>query len=431
MNLACRVTFAGLTLLGGCATPPAVDADIAAAARGLNSPDRPVLLARQTERIAGRGFTTGNRVELLRDGPATYAAMAKAIASAKQRIDMESYTFDSEEGGRFAALLMAKSTAGVEVHLVFDAYGSRDTPDRLFNTLRAAGVSVLEYNPIRPNDRVPLTINQRDHRKLLVVDGRVAITGGVNISKVYLNPNVASGPETLKNSDADDLPWRDTDMRIEGSVVAQFEQLFNDTWQEQHGPALPPPPISRSTGGHARILALDGAPDDKRPAIYRTLIVALKLARHSAHLTTGYFAPPPDLRHALREAARRGVDVQLVVPAKSDSDLALAAGRAAFGDLLEDGVVIHERQGVVLHAKTTVIDGVYSIIGSSNLDWRSVVYNNEIDAVVIDVEFGRQMEAMFAEDVAASLRIDLAAWQARPFSERLTEWRARLIEPLL
>ena len=425
-------TLFTLLLLAGCATTPSVDADIAQAASSLGRPDSPDLLARQTERIASRGFIAGNRVELLRDGPATYAAMEAAIRSATRRIDMESYTFDTEQGARFFDLLMAKKAEGLDVNVVFDAAGSSGTDRALFDRLRQVGVHVLEYNPIRLTDRVPLTVNRRDHRKLLVTDARVAITGGVNISKVYLNEPGSAATADFKSADVADLPWRDTDVRIEGPAVAQFQKLFEETWNSQHGFALPePPPTPGWIRGQARVLALDGAPDEDRPAIYRTLIVAISLAQRSIHLTTGYFAPPPDLRHALREAARRGVDVQLVVPAKSDSDLALAAGRAAYGDLLEDGVGIHERQGVVLHAKTTVVDGIYSIVGSSNLDWRSIVYNNEIDAVVIDAEFGRAMEAMFSQDLAASQQVDLAAWHRRSLQERLLEWRARLIEPLL
>ncbi len=425
-------TLATLLLMSGCASPPSVDANIAQAASSPGRPEGPELLARQTERIAGRVFIAGNRVDLLRDGRATYAAMEAAIRSATRQIDMESYTFDTEQGTRFADLLLRKRAEGLEIHLIFDAVGSSGTDRKLFDRLRAAGVRVLEYNPMRLTDRVPLTVNHRDHRKLLVVDGQVAITGGVNISKVYLNPADAPAAADFKVADVMDLPWRDTDVRIEGPAVAQFQALFGSTWEDQHAYALPaPPPTPGWIRGEARVLALDGAPDQDRPAIYRTLIVAITLAQRSVHLTTGYFSPPPDLRHALRDAASRGIDVQLVVPAKSDSDLAMASGRAAYGDLLEDGVGIHERQGVVLHAKTAVIDGLYSIVGSSNLDWRSIVYNNEIDAVVIDAAFGREMEAMFADDVAASERIELAAWRARSWHERLLEWRARLIEPLL
>ena len=414
--------------LSGCVTVPPMDADIARAVGKADAQGRLSLLQEQDERISHRPFTAGNRVELLQNGPATYAAMERAIAAATRRIDMESYGFDSQEGARFASLLLGKCAEGVEVNLVYDAWGSIGTPAALFAQLRAGGVHVLEYNPLGLNARVPVDLNRRDHRKLLVVDAAVAITGGVNISRVYDRGPPRSG--IVGTSDT--LPWRDTDIRITGPAVAQFERLFMQTWHAQRGPPIPSPP--RSPGwirGPARVQAVDGTPDKDQPAIYRTLVVAIALAHRSVHLTTGFFAPTPELRHTLEDAARRGVDVRIIVPAHSTSSMAIAAGRAAYGDLLEAGVHILERHGVVLHAKTAVIDGDYAIVGSSNLDWRSVVYNNEIDAVVIDRDFGDQMEALFRDDAAHSRAITMQAWEARPLGERIQEWTARLIEPLL
>ena len=418
----------GLLVLAGCAASvPSVDADIAAAARGADDSRVTDLLRQQGERIAGRPFLPGNRVDLLVDGPATYAAMRQAIEGARLRVDMESYEFDTAEGTRFADLLLAKRAEGLLVNLVYDSWGSKEAPAALFDRLRAGGVNVLEYNPLRLNRRVPVDINRRDHRKLLVVDGALAITGGVNITSVYDNR-----PAPPRTTDPEKLPWHDTDVRIEGPVVAQFEQMFMETWNEQHGRPLPqPPPTPGLIRGSAVVQAIDGAPSDGQPLIYRTLIVDISLARHSVHLTTGFFAPTPDLGRALEDAARRGVDVQVIVPAHSDSSLAVEAGRGSYSDLLDAGVGIHERQGAVLHAKTAVIDAVYSIVGSSNLDWRSVLWNNEIDAVIIDRAFAAKMEALFAADVGRSRRIDRAAWSRRPVGERLNEWSARLLEPLL
>ena len=425
------VSCAGLLLalgLGGCVSPPPVDADIAAAMRHADAQNRIGLLREQDERISDRPFIAGNRVELLRNGPATFAAMEQAIESATRRIDMESYTFDKQAGTQFADLLLAKRAQGVKVHLIYDAWGSMSTPPALFAKLRAGGVRVVEFNPLRPNSRVGVDLNRRDHRKLLVVDDAVAITGGVNISRVYEKGPLPPGTPATAST----LPWRDTDIRISGPVVAQFERLFLQTWHEQHGPPIsPPPPTPGFIRGHAQVLAVDGLPSKNVPAIYRTLLVAIALAQRSVHLTTGFFVPTPELRHTLERAARRGVDVRIIVPAHSDSSMAIAAGRAAYGDLLEAGVHILERHGVVLHAKTAVIDGDYSIVGSSNLDWRSVVFNNEIDAVVIDQDFGKQMEALFRADAARSREIHRRAWEARPLGERIQEWTARLIEPLL
>ncbi len=420
--------LAGLLPLVGCATAPTLgaDPDLLAAVAGADPARSLDLMRQQEERIAHKPFLPGNRVELLVNGSASFAALAGLINGATTRIDMESYEFDQQAGNQFADLLLAARARGVEVNLIYDAWGALDTPSALFDRLRQGGVRVLEYNPLRPNDRVPIRPNHRDHRKLLCVDGRVAITGGVNISRVYENQpgHYAEDPS--------DQAWRDTDVRIEGPVVAQFEHYFMETWRDQKGPPLaPPPPTPDAARGPSLVQAIDGAPTDGHPLIYRTLVSAIALSRHSVHLTTGYFAPTPDLAHALQDAARRGVDVQIVVPGRSDSGAAVEAGRADYGAMMRAGVKIHERQGRILHAKTAVIDGAWSAVGSSNLDWRSVVWNNEIDAIILDPLFGAKMEALFAADVAASRTIDRAAWARRGLGERIEEWGAGLVESWL
>ena len=419
-------------VLAGCATPPAVDRDIARAmADAKTLPSGVDGMRIEGEKLARAPFLTGNAVTLLKNGTPTYEAMRVAIGGAKTRIDMESYEFDGAEGGKFADLLLSKRAEGVEVALIYDSWGSMDTSRALFDRLRDGGVHVVEYHPLAPTPSLPFDVNQRDHRKLLVVDGTIAITGGVNVSDVYENHRRAPDAE----ADPDTVSWRDTDVRIEGPVVGQFEAMFFKTWQAEKGDplAVPPPPPAAVPGPHdgALVQAIDGAPDDDHPLIYRTLMVAFALARSSVHLTTGFFVPPPDMETALEDAARRGVEVEIVVPALTDSDESLAAGRAKYADLMTAGVRIFERQRATLHAKTAVIDGTWSTVGSSNLDWRSVVFNNEIDAVIIDPGFGAAMEAMFADDLARSVRIDPAAWDRRPLGERLRELKATLMERLL
>ena len=414
--------------LAGCvsAPTPGVSPDLLAAKADADPHRSLSLMRQQGERFAQIPFVDGNRVELLVDGTASFAALAEAIRSAKTRIDMESYEFDEAAGGEFSDLLLAARGRGVEVNLVYDAWGAADTPAALFDRLRHGGVQVLEFNPMRPNGRVPVELNKRDHRKLLCVDGKLTITGGVNISQVYENAPRAPGTDPERQA------WRDTDVRIEGPVVAQFERYFMETWRQQRGPALAdPPPTPAAPVGSVTAQAIDGAPDSDQPLIYRTLLAAIELAQRSVHLTTGFFVPTPDLSRALVAAARRGVDVQLVVPHESTSSAAVAAGRARYGDLLEAGVGIHERQQKILHAKTAVIDGQWSAVGSSNLDWRSAVWNNEIDAIILGPEFGAKMEAMFASDVAASRVISLQAWRQRGVGERLREFRAKIVETLL
>jgi len=213
--------------------------------------------------------------------------------------------------------------------------------------------------------------------------------------------------------------------------VAQFEHYFMETWRGQKGPTLAEPPPPRLVRGSLMVQAIDGAPDNGQPLIYRTLLASIALAQKSVHLTTGFFVPTPDTMHALEAAAQRGVDVQVIVPGRSTSDAAVAARRSKYGDLLEAGVKLHEYQGRVLHAKTAVIDGAWSAVGSSNLDWRSTVWNNEIDAIILGLDFGGQMEAAFQSDVAASKTIELAAWRRRGLGERVRELRAKLAERLL
>lgn len=415
-------------MLLGCAAqpPPGVAPDLLAARAGADPARSLDLMRQQGERFTRQPFLPGNRVTLLVNGEESFAALAEAIRSATTRIDMESYEFDDEAGALFGDMLLAARGRGVQVNLIYDAWGAAGTSRALFDRLRQGGVQVLEYNPLRPNERVPVAVNARDHRKLLCVDGRVAVTGGVNISRVYFNR--PGGPA----ADPDEAAWRDTDVRIEGPVVAQFGRYFMETWRQQKGPALAePPPAPRPLPGGVMVQAIDGAPDNGQPLIYRTLLAVIALSQRSVHLTTGYFAPTPDLLHGIAAAARRGVDVQLIVPANSDSDDAVAAGRAHYGDLLEVGVKIHEFHGRILHAKTAVVDGAWSAVGSSNLDWRSTVWNNEIDAIVLDPGFGGQMEAVFRDDVAASHTITLEEWRRRGLVQRLRELRAAVIERLL
>ncbi len=418
-----------LLALAGCASLPAVDADIAAAARTNNDPSGTLdLMRRQEERVTHIPFVAGNAVTLLTDGQQTYAALAAAIDGARRRIDMESYEFDPVEGARFGDLLLAKRAQGVEVNLIFDSFGSLDTPASLIARLRQGGVLVLEYHPVGFFTGLPLDLNRRDHRKLLVVDDAIAITGGVNINQVY---DIRRQTRRGQPVDPAKLAWRDTDVRIEGPVVEQFERIFEQTWKGQHGPPLPPPPPPATRRGDALVQAIDGTPSRHRTLIYRTLLVTISLARTSIHLTTGFFAPTPDLDHALEAAARRGVDVEIVVPAHSSSATVIAAGRAHYEDLLEAGVKIFERRGVFLHAKTAVIDHAWATVGSANLDWRSVIYNNEINAVILDRGFAQRMEALFADDVAASRPIDPQTWARRSWLERIKEKSARAFEFLL
>ena len=383
-------------------------------------------LARE-EALVGSPLTTGNRVQLLRDGPATYRAMIDAIAAARDHVNLETYILDDDEvGQRFAQALLAKQREGVQVSLIRDSVGTLGTPAAFFDELAAHGVRVLEFNPMNPaSTRKDWELNRRDHRKLLIVDGRTAFLGGINISGVYSGGSFRPGSRARGGVGP---PWRDTDLQLQGPVVAELQKLFLDAWASQNGPPLPvrdyfAPP---EAPGRELVRVIGSSPDEPFSLIYATLLSAIGSAETSIRLTNAYFVPDPQLLEALEAAVGRGVDVRLILPSQTDSGLVFHAGRSHYERLLRAGVKIHERQGAILHAKTVLIDGVWSTVGSTNLDWRSFLHNHELNAVVLGEHFGRQMQAMFDADLAASEVITLEGWQRRPIELRFKEWFSRL-----
>ncbi|MBL8484272.1 MAG: cardiolipin synthase B [Rhodocyclaceae bacterium] len=377
---------------------------------------------------------TGNEAQLLIDGPHSFAAMFEALEGARKAIYVESFIVEDESvARRFANLLMRKQAAGVPVFLLYDAYGSIATPASYFDQLRAAGLNVCAYNPVNPLARPGYWgITQRDHRKIVAVDGRQAFTGGINISRVYASGSFSRG----KQRDQSELTrdgWRDTQVSLRGPAAQALEAVVRAGWIKQGCKGeLPAPGDTRpAPAGDKVVRIIASSPDGESSQIYRALLSAIDTAQHSVHLTMAYFAPGRDLIDALSEAARRGVDVTLILPSVSDFSPTLDAGRSYYEDLMEAGVKIHELQNAFLHAKTAVIDGVWSTIGSSNLDWRSMVVNNEVNAVILGADFARDMEAMFQRDLAQSQRISVSAWAERSMLQKLKEWFARLGERLL
>lgn len=380
------------------------------------------------EAVSSSPLVGGNRVMLLQDGPATYKAMLAAIGAAKRHINMEIYIIEDDEvGRRFADLLIQKKAAGVEVNLIYDSVGGINTPREFFDRLRDGGVRVLEFNPVNPlTAKKGWQINNRDHRKLLVVDGRTAFLGGINISGVY-----SSGSSVRSRPRADGkLPWRDTHMQIDGPVVADFQRQFMETWEKQKGEAMTAadyfPKLPARGGNFVRALASDA--DDEGSAIYTALLSAVNSADVSVHITNAYFSPNEEFINALKDAAGRGVDVKLILPSHTDFWVVFHSGRSHYSDLLQAGVKIYERKGALLHSKTALIDDVWSCMGSANLDWRSFVHNNELNAVVVGDDFSRQMRAVFAGDLAASEEINPEQWERRSLDLRIREWAARLWE---
>ena len=393
--------------------------------------DETDLLTRQAaleEAVAGTPLVPGNDVRLLNDGPATYQAMFEAIQAANDHIHLEFYTIedDQETGRRLAELLLAKRAQGVAVNLIYDGVGSIGTPREYFKRLRDGGVNAVEFNPVNPlTAAAGWRLNHRDHRKLTIVDGKVAFTGGINISGVYSSGSSLAGPPNASGEG-----WRDINIRVEGPVVADLQKEFIENLKKHCKDPVEERdwfPKIEAKGKHpARVIA--SSPDDAVPAIYVTLVSAIHNAARSVYLTMAYFAPDPQTLDALKGAAARGVDVKLILPSYTDFWGILYAGRSHYTDLLQAGVQIYERQERLLHAKTVVIDGIWATVGSSNIDWRSFLHNEELNVVVLGRDFGRQMEDLFGRELRESKRVTADEWAARPLGSRIKERAARIWE---
>jgi cardiolipin synthase len=394
------------------------------------------------EGVAGSPLTTDNAVEVLRDGDQTFAAFGKAISQARETLNLEYYTIEDvtlktpDGNGRLLAdMLIAKLQQGVAVNIIYDSYGSSDTPGEFFDRLKQAGANLVDFHPVDPNPVNVINGNDRDHRKILVADGRVAVIGGVNLSKSYESKSPGSD-EDHKEDPQTGLPahWRDTSIRIEGPAVAEIQRLFFVHWKEEGGTEIDQasyfPKLQVKGSDVVRIIG--STPKQEISRYYVTLISALRSAERKIWISNAYFVPTPDELEALIEAAELGVDVRVMVPEKSDSPPAVEAARSHYSDLLEAGVKIFETRNVVLHSKTVVIDGVWSAIGSSNFDHRSVLFNDEIDAVVIGKKTAADLESIFLDGERTSHAIDGESWKAqRTFTERVRGFWSRMMEGLL
>ncbi len=367
----------------------------------------------------------GNRVILLASVDAACNAMLDAMRTAQDHIHLEAYKIKDDTMGRqFRDLLVQKQKAGIHVNLIYDSLGCYATPARFFQVLRDAGADVVEFNPINPiQSRGAWALAHRDHSKLLIVDGRVAITGGVNIHDADSSASVEDGYGGEVAA-----PWRDTDVQIEGPVVAEYQTIFLNTWKSQKGAELTGtnffPEVHAK--GNDLVMAIANTQGAKHRATFIMYNSALAFASRSVHLTSSYFAPDEQTREALEAAARRGVDVRIILPGVSDHADDLSAGEYYYRDLLASGVKLYRRRSVLLHAKTGVIDGCWSTVGSSNLDYWSLLRNNEVNALILSRGFADQMERMFADDLADSDPIRLEEWDNRSLFEPFENWFAHL-----
>jgi len=413
-------------------TLPPKQAAALVARRWANASSDLKALAALEEQATGVPLIAGNKVTLLFDGPATMREMMAAARAATSSINLETYIFDQDEiGNEFADLLIEKQRQGVTVNVMVDAVGGLGTPAAFFDRMRQAGIRVLIFNPVNPaKARGKWELNNRNHRKLMVVDGKVAFTGGINISSTYANSSLFRSRQKPGRVNGEKVGWRDTHVKIEGPAVAPLQWSFVNLWvQQQEGGDLPQaeyfPKLAPGGDKIVRVLASD---PDHESDIYKALVVAISEAKKSIHITSAYFVPDQQIVDALIAAAQRGVDVRLVLPGVSDHSLIRYAGQAFYDQLLAGGVHIFELQIAVLHAKTAVIDGGWSTIGSANIDRRSFIHNYELNVVVIDPAFGASMESAFNEDLRDSKEVTLERWRHRPWSDRIKEWMSRLGE---
>lgn len=383
-------------------------------------------LAGFEEAATGRPLIAGNKVTLLFDGPKTIAAMMAAVTAAKDTVNLETYLFDQDSLGlAFADLLIAKQNEGVQVSIIYDCVGTLGTPEAFFTRMKDAGIRLLPFHPAMPlHNFGRWRLNNRDHRKILVVDGKVGFAGGVNITAAYSRGSQfrSGGTGGLK------VGWRDTHLRIEGPAVAALQWMFLDNWASQKAEELPErdyfPELAPAGDKVLRVLASQPGGVHE---IFQAYYLAIQGAKKSIHITAAYFVPDPQIKKALLDAAHRGVDVKLILPSVTDGALVFHASHSHYTSMLKAGIKIYELKTAMLHAKTAVIDGSWATVGSTNMDTRSFLHNKEVNIVVMGDPFGQEMESAFQEDLKDSNEITLERWKHRPWLQRVKERLSRLL----
>jgi cardiolipin synthase len=387
-------------------------------------------------RVEAKPIHPGNRVELYRSGEHAFAAMYEAVAGAHREVLLESYIFKDDRVGRtFLDLLAAAVRRGVAVRVLADALGSSGTHADFWRDMERRGISAHLFHPLfKGLWYQPF----RDHRKLLVVDRRIAFTGGMNIGVEYGSPSWPHRSRWRRRQTAwhrAATPWRDSHVRVVGPAAWALSVVFSEGWEHAGGAPLDLAPLTvegvGDAAGGARVLVLDAQPlrGNREAAAALTAIAAA--ARKRLWITNAYFAPGHHAVRVLADAAHRGVDVRLLLPARTDVPLVRHAGHGYFADLLGRGIRIFEYAAAVLHAKTLVADGYLSVVGSTNLDFRSFLFNAECNLVVLDAPFAARLERAFAADLTHATEIDAAAWRRRSLLHRAGDRAARLLSPLL
>jgi len=371
--------------------------------------------------LTGGTASSGNKVDVMTEGNVVFEALGAAIDAARHHVHAQFYLIRNDKTGAwFRDKLAAAAKRGVEVRLLCDAYGCLGVRSAWRRPLRRAGAKVGIFLPMRSLFLQP--VNLRNHRKIVVVDGRYAFSGGVNIGDEYRGEMRGIGH------------WRDTQFKIEGPAASALQRVFLQDWFFATGEGVDPAlyfPTGNDGDGKATVAIVPSGPDTRTEAIHRLFFAAIAGATERVWITTPYFVPDPPMVVALQVAAMRGVDVKLILPSRSNHRVTFHAGRSYYEQLLEAGVHIHEYAPGMIHAKTMVVDGRIALLGSANMDMRSFRLNFEVHALIHDAPTARDLEARFMADLSQTVRVELDDWSQRPWSWRIAEGAGRLVSPLL
>jgi cardiolipin synthase len=367
----------------------------------------------------GSRMFDSTRIETLTNGEAFYEAELEAIAAARQSVHLEAYIFsDGEICRRFRDALADRVAEGLQVRVTLDSVGAMGSGNRFFEPVTGPGGRVAWYHPAKwyTWDR----INNRTHRELLILDGRIAFTGGAGVADNWYLP-VGERP-----------PWRDTMFRVTGGAVEGLQSVFAENWLETEGEVLLAPELfqSEATEGGYPSIVVAGMPSAGGSTRVRTAMqMAVAAARRTLYITNPYFLPDEGMRDELAAAVKRGVAVKVITPGEqSDQTLTSGASRRLYGALLESGVEIYEYQPTMIHVKSLVVDGVLSVIGTTNFDPRSFGLNDEVNVLAQSGALASRLELDFFADLEQSRPVALDEWRDRPIWERATEALSRLFE---
>jgi cardiolipin synthase len=372
---------------------------------------------------------SSNRVTLLTNGEEKFPAVIDALESALHTIHIQYYIYEEDEiGNRIKNILIQKAKSGVQVRFIYDDFGSHGLSRKFFRELRDAGVELVPFFKVQLA-MIASRINYRNHRKIIVIDGRIGFVGGINISDRYIN-------HTSTNGSPEKLFWRDTHIKIEGPGVLSLQYHFLADWNFCSKQDLQPeeiyfPPAASLPKGDSLVQIVASGPDYTNPAIMLCFFTAIVNAREQVYITSPYFIPNNSINDAIKKAAFSGKDVRLLVPGVSDSHFVNAASRSYYGELLSCGVKIYLYQKGFVHAKTIVVDNNLAIVSTANMDFRSFEFNFEIGAVIYGERVCGELTQQFLHDIQYSEQLTINAWRARGKWSRLVENLARLFSPLL